>query len=87
MVDTMPINRISSRTTLSMLLDRLFWIKRQGSGSSELGNERQPFPYPRLINNPSHDPVSVIRHIDQQPREIHTGQLGTNFVFSEGSEQ
>lgn len=87
MVDTMPINQIPSRTTLSMLLDRLFWIKRWGSGSSELGNERQPLPYLRLINNPSHHPVPIIRHVDQQSREIHAGQLGTDFIFGKGGQQ
>ncbi|HKU52452.1 MAG TPA: hypothetical protein VJQ25_08295 [Nitrospira sp.] len=27
------------------------------------------------INNPSHHPVPVVRNVDQQPREIHAGQV------------
>lgn len=35
------------------------------------------------VNNPSHHPVSIIWHIDQQSRETHAGELGTEFGLCE----
>ena len=80
------INKIPSRTTLYMLHDRLFWVKPWGLAYLSLAMNDSP-SLPRLINNPSHHPMPVIRHIDQQSREIHAGQLGTDFIFGKGGKQ